>query len=228
MGHRPDKLGETMKMSGLRARFAPFFAAAAMMVTAATAQAQLGPAVKAPDLPRGKDVFNLTLDEVRQYSAIKNFEVVGHSYFKVPERTAFAKGEGRAGAEIGSGFNTVRVYDGIAYLSGYDGPPTLFGILIADVHDPNHMVPLSFIPCHVGTRCAYLRVNRQKKILMFGNDTNKNNPNQPPPGQLAKAGWSFYDVSDPRHPKELAFLPIKPGGTTHGMASDDEYLYGCA
>jgi len=42
---------------------------------------------------------------------MKNFELVGHSYFKVPERTDFAKALGRPGPETGSGFNTVRVYD---------------------------------------------------------------------------------------------------------------------
>ena len=37
---------------------------------------------------------------------MKNFELVGHSYFKVPERTDFAKAIGRPGLETGSGFNT--------------------------------------------------------------------------------------------------------------------------
>ena len=67
------------------------------------------------------------------------------------------QGQGRAGGEIGSGFNTVRVYDGIAYLGGYNSPPTLFGILIADVRDPKNIKPLSFIPCNPGraaTTCA--------------------------------------------------------------------------
>ena len=59
----------------------------------------------------------------------------------------------------------MRVYDGIAYLAGYAGPPTLFGILIADVRDPNKMEPLSFIPCNVGTRCPYLRVIPERKLL---------------------------------------------------------------
>ncbi len=216
-----------MLKSDFCARLAPYFVAAAILALPISVRAQLGPAVTPPELPQGKDVFSLTLDEVKQYSAVQNFEILGHEYFKIPERTPFAKGEGRAGPALGSGFNTVRVYDGIAYLGGYDGPPTLFGILIADVHDPLHMVPLSFIPCHVGTRCPYLRVNREKKILMFGNDVNKNNPIQPTPGQTVNSGWEFYDVSDPRHPKELSFVPAAPNGSTHGMAADDNYVYGC-
>ena len=64
----------------------------------------------------------------------------------------------------------MRVYDGIAYLGGQNAPPTLFGILIADVRDPQNIKPLSFIPCNPGTRCNYLRVNKEKKILIFGHD----------------------------------------------------------
>ena len=68
---------------------------------------------------RRVDVFNLTLEETKLYSRSLNFEVVGHSYFKGPWLTPFAKEHG-----LGAGFNGVRVYDGIAYLGGYNGPPT--------------------------------------------------------------------------------------------------------
>ena len=113
----------------------------------------LGPKIEALPIPAGVDPFNLSFDEVRKYSAAKGFELVGHSYFKVPERAPWAKAQGRPGPEVGSGFNTVRVYDGIAYLAGYNSPQTLFGVLIADVRDPRNMKPLSFVPCRVGTRC---------------------------------------------------------------------------
>jgi hypothetical protein len=120
-------------------------------------------------VPANVDVFNLDLAGTQKYSASQNFELLGHTYFKIPERTAYAKAEGRAGPELGAGFNTVRVYDGIAYLAGYNAPPTISGVLIADVHDPKDIKPLSFIPCQpAGARCSYLRVNQQKKILMFG------------------------------------------------------------
>ena len=89
------------------------------------------------------------------------------------------RGRDAPGGEVGSGFNTVRVYDGIAYLGGYNSPPTLFGILIADVRDPKNIKPLSFIPCNPGTRCNYLRVNQEKKILIFGHDDDpRGNPNK--------------------------------------------------
>ena len=38
---------------------------------------------------------------------------------------------------------------------------------------------------------------------------------------------SFYDVSDPAKPKELAFVPFAPGGKAHGLDADDRYAYVC-
>jgi hypothetical protein len=194
----------------------------------AGADAQVfAPEVQNVAIPAGIDAFDLSLDQVRQFSSVQNFEILGHEYFKIDQRTPWAKAQGRAGNEIGSGFNTVRVYDGIAYLAGYNFPSSLYGILIADVRDPEHMKPLSFIPCNPGARCTYLRVNRAKKILIFDHDTDKDNPVRPPKGELAKTGWSFYDVSDPGKPRELSFVPAVPGGKTHGFDIDDHFVYGC-
>src|SRR3984885_1612904 len=195
--------------------------AALGLLAVPSVHAQSAPQVPNVPLPANVDVFNLDLAGTRQYSASQNFELLGHSYFKIPERTAYAKAEGRAGAERGPGFNTVRVYDGIAYLAGYNSPPTIAGILIADVHDPKDIKPLSFIACQpVGARCSYLRVNQQKKILMFGSDAFD-------AGTQLKTGWWFYDVSNPRKPVQLGFVPAALGGKTHGMDADDRYLYGC-
>src|SRR3954470_1747405 len=125
----------------------------------------LAPRVENVQIPTNVDPFNLSFEDFKKYSSAKNFELIGQSYFKIPERTPGAKGQGRPGGEVGSGFNTVRVYDGIAYLAGQNSPPTLFGILIADVRDPQNIKTLSLIPCNPGTRCNYLRVNKEKKIL---------------------------------------------------------------
>ena len=200
-----------------------------MLAMAGTCAAQVvAPKVTAPAVPPNVDPFNLSFEDFKKYSSMKDFELVGQSYFKVPERTDFAKAAGRAGGEVGSGFNTVRVYDGIAYLAGYNSPPTLFGVLIADVHDPKNMKALSFIPCNPGIRCNYLRVNREKKILIFSHDNDARvSPVKPPPGEKTKSGVSFYDVSDPRKPKELAFIPLAPDGKAHGLDIDDRYAYAC-
>jgi len=176
-----------------------------LLASTNVARAQIAPKAETVQIPPNVDPFNLSFEDIKKYSSMKNFELVGHSYFKVPERTDFAKALGRPGPETGSGFNTVRVYDGIAYLAGYNGPPTLFGVLIADVRDPRNMKPLSFIPCNPGTRCNYLRVNREKKILIFSHDNEpRTSPVKVPPGQKSKSGVSFYDVSDPGKPRSGA------------------------
>src|SRR5262245_35620968 len=204
--------------------------ACAVLAFAGLASAQVvAPRVENVIIPANVDPFKLSFEDFKKYSSAKNFELIGHTYFKIPERTPWAKGQGRPGGEIGSGFNTVRVYDGIAYLGGYNSPPTLFGILIADVRDPKNIKPLSFIPCNPGTRCNYLRVNQKKKLLIFGHDYDpKGNPNRTSAGEAAKAGTSIYDVSNPSQPKELAFIPAAPNGKVHGLDIDDRYAYVCS
>jgi hypothetical protein len=172
-------------------------------------------------LPPGLNVFNLSLLETQLFSWKLNYQVVGHSYFKGPWLTPSAVANGQGG-----GFNTPRVYNGIGFFGGY--PPTVFGVLIADVHDPANMVPLSFIPCNPGTRCPYLRVDPIKQILVFGNDTNSANPNQPPVGTSAQSGLSFYDISNPSQPKLLGFLQTAVARATHGLTVDGRYVYACA
>ncbi len=168
--------------------------------------------VETPPPPAG--VFNLTLQQTKTYSKSLNFEVVGHNYFKVEWRTPYAKLIG-----LGSGFNTPRVYDGIAYLGGYAGPPTLYGVIVADVHDPENIKPLAFIPCNSGARCPYVRVNTKRQILVGTHDTNADNPVQPPAGQAVRAGVSFTDVSDPGNPKPLGFLLTRENGATTDLRS---------
>jgi hypothetical protein len=200
----------------------------ALAVTCGAVWAQAGPQVESVAIPAGVDVFDLDLAGIRTYSSAKNFEVVGHSYFKIAERTPWAKAEGRPGAEVGSGFNTVRVDHGVAYLGGYTFPPTLFHIVIADVSDPAHIRVLSTIACNPGTRCNYLRLNAARKILVIGHDDDRGNPTRPPAGEKSRPGWSFYDVSDPRQPALLGFVAATPGGKTHGLDLDDRYLYACS
>ncbi len=218
-----------MQAAAIRALALTALAGFALCLVAPGARAQFGPKVDNVPVPADVDVFNLDLDGIRKYSSVQGFEVVGHSYFKIPQRTAWAKAEGRPGREVGSGFNTVRVYDGVAYLGGYSMPATLFHVAIADVRDPANIRMLSTIPCNPGTRCNYVRVNPQKKILVIGHDDDvRNNPTQPPAGEKSRGGFSFHDVSDPRNPKLLGFVPSARGGRTHGLDMDDRYVYGCS
>lgn len=194
-----------------------------LSLSAVAAYGQAGTHVPEPPLLPGQKPYELTLDETRQYSKSQNFEVVGHSYFKGDWVVPAARDRG-----MGCGFNTPRVDKGIGYFAGYDSPPTCFGVLITDVSNPAEMKVLSFIPCNAGTRCNYLRLNGKRKILIIGMDANKANPIQPAGGVAAQAGLGFYDVSDPRNPRRLGFLPTLPNGATHGFEIDDRYVFACA
>ena len=50
----------------------------------------LAPKVDNIDIPTGVDRFGLSFEDYKKYSAVQNFEILGHSYFKIPERTAWA------------------------------------------------------------------------------------------------------------------------------------------
>jgi hypothetical protein len=198
------------------------FAILTALITGVMPASAQGARVAVPEIPAGVDRFGLTLEQIKKFSAAKNFEVVGHSYLKVPQRTDYAKANG-----LGAGTSSIAVYDGIAYVAGYSYPPTLFGVLTVDVRDPANMKVLGFIPCNAGTRCPYLRVDRERKLLIFGNDPDATNPTAPPSGAKPRAGWSFVDVSNPRRLREVGFVPVPDGATTHGMEIDGRYLYGC-
>ena len=171
----------------------------------------------------GRDVFDLTLAQTKVCSRSKNFRIVGHSYFKGPWLTPAAIAEG-----VGAGFNTPRVHNGIAYLAGYNGPPTLFAHLIVDVSDPKDMKVLSVVPCNAGTRCPYLRVNTDRHILVGTHDRNASNPNQPVGGSFfASVGVSFTDVTNPANPSPISFFQTGVGSSTHGFEIDDNFVYAC-
>jgi hypothetical protein len=198
-------------------------AAASLAIAPATSFAQGAGREVYNAMPPGVDPFSLTLRETRLYSRKKNFEVVGHSYFKGPWLTPAAIANG-----AGISTNTPRVYDGIGYFGGYNGPAIMFGTLIADVRDPTDMKALSFVPCNPGTRCPYIRVNNNRKILVMVHDTNNANPTQPAGGQPAQSGASFVDVSDPSNPRLLSFHLTRAGGNVHGFEIDDRFAYVCA
>lgn len=184
-----------------------------LAIAPVTVQAQ--EAAKPVPNPTGRDMFQLNdLASYGQFSQVKNFEIVGHSYFRGPWVVP-------GGA--GTGINTLRVCGKIAYLAGYN--PTVFGALIVDISDPAKMEPLSFIPGNPGTRNAYLRVDCGKKILALGHSTSPENPNKAGTGAV-RSGVTFHDVSDPHKPVKLAEYNNR-GAYTHGMEMDDRYVYLC-
>ena len=112
--------------------------------------------------------------------------------------------------EVGSGFNTVRVYDGIAYLAGYNSPPTLFGVLIADVRDPRNMKPLSFVPCQRGHALQLpARQSREEDPHPQSRRRTTAIRRGRPPGRQRKAGVSFYDVVRSREAARIRIRPLR-------------------
>src|SRR5215510_4947168 len=65
-----------------------------------------GKEVKEKPIPPGLDVFNLNLGQWIAFSERKNFEVLGHSYFKGPCYRHRLKQTGRARASTRRGFTT--------------------------------------------------------------------------------------------------------------------------
>jgi hypothetical protein len=203
-----------------------FYAFAQLVFFSVPVRAQvLGEDVATPPIADGADAFQLSLGQMRRSSALKNFEIVGHSYFKIPQRTPWAKAEGRPKGETGAGFDSVRVHDGVAFLGGSNVVPSFFHVLIADVHDPQNMQPLTTLPCRPGTSCGLVRLDIARKILAVGNDSDPRNPNKAKAG--SEPGWALFDVADPRAPKPLAFVPMAPGSEAHGMDLDESHLYAC-
>ena len=142
-------------------------------------------------IPPRVDTFDLNLRQTDRFSRSRNFEVVGHSYFKGPWLTPYAQQNG-----LGAGFNSLRVKDGIGYFAGYNTPPTLFGTIIADVSDPSDMEPLAFVPCNPGTRCPYIRLNEERRILIGTQDTSGSNPVQPPAGESAPINQILPEITE--------------------------------
>jgi hypothetical protein len=69
-------------------------AVAACLALALPGAAQvLAPRVENVQIPTNVDPFNLSFDDFKKYSSAKNFELIGHTYFKIPERTPWAKGQ---------------------------------------------------------------------------------------------------------------------------------------
>src|SRR5262249_20836958 len=145
-------------------------AASALLMSAVTAAPSAAQeAAKAVPNPNRQDQFQLNdLASYKKFSQVKNFTIVGHSFFRGPWVVPCVPG---------SGFHTMRICGNIAYMAGYN--PTLYGVLIADVSNPAKMQVLSFIPANPGNRSAYLRVDCGRKILAIAHSTWPENPNRP-------------------------------------------------
>ncbi len=83
-------------MVGIRVRSLAPLAGLAMLATAAAAQVT-APRVENVPIPSNVDPFSLSLEDFKKYSSARNFELLGQTYFKVPERTPLGESAGSAG-----------------------------------------------------------------------------------------------------------------------------------
>src|SRR5215216_1048707 len=75
---------KTSSPGGKMAAGKPFgIACAAVWLAGGAAFAQvIAPKVDNVSMPPGVDAFSLSLDDIKKYSSISNFELLGQSYFK--------------------------------------------------------------------------------------------------------------------------------------------------
>jgi hypothetical protein len=211
----PIRLGRAPMITKL-CRLAAMVASGLLMAAAVAAPSFAQEAAGVVPNPNKQDMFQLNdLETFRKFSQLKNFEIVGHSYFRGPWMVPGASG---------SGVNTLRICGNVAYLAGYN--PTVYGVLLVDISNPADMQVLSFIPANAGTRSAYLRVDCGRKILAMAHSGWPENPNKPTADEPLKTGITLHDVTDPRNPKRISEYN-NAGGATHGMEMDDQYVYLC-
>ena len=88
-----------------------------LMTAVAGEQANSQQAASPVPNPGNQNLFQLNdLPSYRMFSQVKNFEIVGHSYFRGPWLVPGAPG---------AGVNTLRICGNVAYLAGYN--PSVFG-----------------------------------------------------------------------------------------------------
>jgi hypothetical protein len=111
------------------------------------------------------------------------------------------------------GFNASAVgLDGIAYLGSWGGAgacPSL-GVRIIDVHEPTTPALLSTIASYSGTTAEHLAAVRMATPGFTGTVVFAG-IQRCLASSGAQSGLAIWDVSDPRNPSELGFLPIGRG-----------------
>jgi hypothetical protein len=124
--------------------------------------------------------------------------------------TAFANPLDMVGAyDPGSaGFNAMAVgLDNIAYLGSWGGPaqcPSL-GVRVVDIHDPTAPTPISTAATYQGTTAEHLAAVHYA-TTGFSGSVLFAGIQRCAPGGAAPSGLAIWDVTDPSHPAELAFL----------------------
>ena len=89
------------------------------------------------------------------------------------------------------------------------------GMVVVDITDPTHPVRAGKFDCPGGQNDIQLSPDARYAVMAIDTKSNDCHPNQ--------EGSVVLDISDPAHPKELAFIPIAVG--SHNDTLDWPYLY---
>ena len=110
------------------------------------------------------------------------------------------------------GARSVELYGGYAYIGAVGE-----GLVIVDISDPRRPRRVGLFPCAGGTDYD-VKLSRDGRIAFFSTDE---------PGAACRkpgeSGTMVLDVSDPRRPRELSFIPVEIG--THTQTLDNGVLY---
>lgn len=110
------------------------------------------------------------------------------------------------------GARSVELYGRYAYVGAVGE-----GLVIVDISDPRRPRRVGLFPCAGGTDYD-VKLSRDGRIAFFSTDE---------PGAACRkpgeSGTMVLDVSDPRRPRELSFIPVEIG--THTQTLDNGVLY---
>jgi hypothetical protein len=111
------------------------------------------------------------------------------------------------------GFNAMVVgLDGIAYLGSWGGGASCpaLGVREVDVHDPTAPTPIGSLAVYTGTTAEHLAVVRYATAAFSGSVLFAG-IQRCSASSGAASGLAMWDVTDPSHPTELAFLATGRG-----------------
>jgi hypothetical protein len=89
------------------------------------------------------------------------------------------------------------------------------GMVVVDIHDPEHPVRAGLFKCPGGQNDIQLSPDARYAVMAIDTTANA--------CHAGKEGSVVIDIADPRNPKEIAFIPIAVGA--HNNTLDWPYLY---
>ncbi|OZM77110.1 hypothetical protein CFP66_37650 [Pseudonocardia sp. MH-G8] len=110
----------------------------------------------------------------------------------------------------------VNVQGDYAYVAHMGGDR--IGTSVVDVSDAAHPAVVAQLETPPGTHSHKVQV--ADDVLVVNHERNPAEPD----AQEWSAGLAFFDISDPRKPREVGFFPT-PGKGTHRMTYDPPYVY---